>query len=149
MKKILLTLTIGFVTICAVQAQEQPSGIAFQDAGIKDFCLRDKHIDANKDGMIAQDEADAAIKLSLMNFKSFMRNIKSYDDLMYFPNLEYFHAGYTYAETIDLSYCPKLKELDLSDCRMLKVIILAKGCKPEIKYPVAYKGEQAKVIYKK
>ena len=32
---------------------------------------------------------------------------------------------------------------------MLKEIILAKGCKPDIKYPVAYKGEKAKVVYKK
>ena len=67
---------------------------------------------------------------------------------MYFPNLEYFHAGNSYAETVDLSACKKLKEVDLSDCRMLKKIILAKGCKPTIKYPVAYKGEKAKVEYK-
>ncbi len=119
----------------------------FKDEGIKDFCLRNK-VDADKDGVISKEEAAAVTRLSLMNFKSFMRNIKSYADLKYFPNLEYFHAGYTYAETIDLSCCPKLKEVDLSDCRMLKEIILAKGCKPEIKYPVAYKGEQAKVIYK-
>ena len=54
----------------------------------------------------------------------------------------------TYLETVDLSSCKKLKEVDLSDCRMLKTVVLAKGCKPEIKYPVAYKGEQPKVIYK-
>ena len=75
-------------------------------------------------------------------------DIKSYEDLQNFPNLEYFHAGMTYLETIDLSCLPKLKELDLSDCRMLKTVVLAKGCKPEIKYPVAYKGEQVKVVYK-
>jgi hypothetical protein len=84
-----------------------------------------------------------------MNFKSFIRNIKSYEDLKFFPNLEYLHAGMTYVDTLDVSCCPKLKELDLRDCRMLKTIVLAKGCKPEIKYPVAYKGEQAKVVYKK
>ena len=94
-----------------VEVKELPSGIAFED------------------DIITEDEAKAATRLSLMNFKSFMRNIKSYADLKYFPNLEYFHAGYTYAETIDLSCCPKLKEVDLSDCRMLKEIILAKGCK--------------------
>ena len=131
-----------------VELKELPSGIVFQDAGFRDFCLRDKRLNADKDNMITEEEAKAATRLSLMNFRSFMRNIKSYADLKYFPNLEYFHAGYTYAETIDLSCCPKLKEVDLSDCRMLKTIILAKGCKPEIKYPVAYKGEQAKVIYK-
>ena len=122
--------------------------VPFADEGIKEFCLRNRKIDADQNGEISIDEAKAVTKLSLMNFKSFIRNIKSYEDLKYFPNLEYFHAGYTYAETLDLSCLKKLKELDVSDCRMLKTIILAKGCKPTIKYPVAYKGEQAKVVYK-
>lgn len=122
-------------------------GLVFQDAGIKDFCLRNK-VDTNKDGEISAEEAQAVTSLSFMNFRSFIRNIKSYEDLKYFPNVERFHAGMTYLETVDVSACPKLKELDLSDCRMLKTIVLAKGCKPEIKYPVAYKGEQAKVVYK-
>lgn len=121
--------------------------VAFADAGIRDFCLRNK-VDTNNDGEVTVDEAALITRLSLMNFRSFMRTIGSYDDLKYFPNIEYFHAGMTYQETLDLSCCEKLKEVDASDCRMLKTIILAKGCKPEIKYPVAYKGEQAKVIYK-
>jgi hypothetical protein len=120
----------------------------FKDDGIKDFCLRNK-VDVDKDGVISKEEAAAVTRLSLMNFKSFMRNIKSYDDLQYFPNLEYFHAGLNYLETIDLSCCPKLTEIDLSDSRMLKTIVLAKGCKPEIKYPVAYKGEKAKIVHKR
>lgn len=120
----------------------------FKDDGIKDFCLRNK-VDADKDGVISKEEAAAVTRLSLMNFKSFMRNIKSYEDLQNFPNLEYFHAGMTYLETVDVSCCPKLTELDLSDCRMLKTIVLAKGCKPEIKYPVAYKGEKAKIVHKR
>ena len=128
--------------------KEKPDAtFKFKDDAIKDFCLRNK-VDADKDGVISKEEAAAVTRLSLMNFKSFMRNIKSYEDLQNFPNLEYFHAGLTYSETVDVSCCPKLTELDLSDCRMLKTIVLAKGCKPEIKYPVAYKGEQAKVEYK-
>jgi len=122
-------------------------GLTFQDASIKDFCLRNK-VDANKDGEISAEEAQNVTSLSFMNFKSFIRNIKSYEDLQFFPNVERLHAGMTYLETVDVSACPKLKELDLSDCRMLKTIVLAKGCKPEIKYPVAYKGEKAKVVYK-
>ncbi len=127
---------------------EKPdASFMFKDDAIKDFCLRNK-VDADKDGVISKEEAAAVTRLSLMNFKSFMRNIKSYEDLQKFPNLEYFHAGLTYSETVDVSCCPKLTELDLSDCRMLKTIVLAKGCKPEIKYPVAYKGVKAKVEYK-
>ena len=123
--------------------------IVFKDDGIRDFCIDwYKTIDANKNGQVSVEEAKAVKELSLMCFKSFIRFIKTYDDLKYFPNLEYFHAGTSYAEKIDLSGCPKLKKLDLSDCRMLKTIVLAKGCKPEIKYPVAYKGEQAKIEYK-
>lgn len=128
--------------------KEKPDAtFKFKDDAIKDFCLRNK-VDADKDGVISKEEAAAVTRLSLMNFKSFMRNIKSYEDLQNFPNLEYFHAGMTYAETVDVSCCPKLTELDLSDCRMLKTVVLAKGCKPEIKYPVAYKGVKAKVEYK-
>lgn len=127
---------------------EKPdASFIFKDDAIKDFCLRNK-VDTDKDGIISKEEAAAVTRLSLMNFKSFMRNIKSYEDLQKFPNLEYFHAGLTYSETVDVSCCPKLTELDLSDCRMLKTIVLAKGCKPEIKYPVAYKGVKAKVEYK-
>ena len=123
--------------------------VVFTDESVKEFCLRINKIDTDKDGEISIDEAKAVTRLSFMLFKSFIRNIKSYEDLQYFPNLEYFHAGLTYVETVDVSCCPKLKELDLSDCRMLKTIILAKGCKPEIKYPVAYKGEKAKLVYKR
>jgi len=123
--------------------------ITFKDEAIRDFCTNWlKTVDTNKDKIVTLEEAAAAKNLSLMNFKSFMRTIKDYDDLKYFPNLEYFHAGMSYAETIDLSACKKLKEIDLSDCRMLKTIVLAKGCQPTIKYPVAYKGEKAKVEYR-
>ena len=131
------------------QLTEPTDIIVFKDNGVRDFCIEWlKDVDADKDGQVSVEEAKAVKNLSLMCFKSFIRFIKNYDDLKYFPNLEYFHAGTSYAETVDLSACKKLKEVDLSDCRMLKKIILAKGCKPTIKYPVAYKGEQAKVEYK-
>ena len=133
----------------APQQTESTDFIVFKDDGIRDFCIDWlKTVDTNKDKQVTVEEAAAVKELSLMCFKSFIRFIKNYDDLKYFPNLEYFHAGTSYAETVDLSACKKLKEVDLSDCRMLKKIILAKGCKPTIKYPVAYKGEQAKVEYK-
>lgn len=139
-----------FMHTCVMaQKATDTFGIDFKDEGVRNFCLRNKHVDVDKDGVITAEEAAAVSKLSLMSFRSFIRNIKSYEDLQYFPNLEYFHAGFSYAETVDVSCCPKLKELDLSDCRMLKKIVLAEGCKPKIKYPVAYKGEQAKTVYKK
>ncbi len=121
----------------------------FADEGFKAFCLRNKKIDTDKDGNITKEEAEAVTKLSLMSTRSFIVNIKSYEDLKYFPNLESFDAGFNYLETIDVSCCPKLKQLDLSDSRMLKTVVLAKDCKPEIRYPVAYKGEAPKIVYSK
>lgn len=162
MKKYILTATVAVLGLATIQAQDannqscitaevtEPTDIiVFKDDGIRDFCIEWlKTVDTNKDEQVTVEEAAAVKELSLMCFKSFIRFIKNYDDLKYFPNLEYFHAGTSYAETVDLSACKKLKEVDLSDCRMLKTIVLAKGCKPQIKYPVAYKGEQAKIEYK-
>ena len=124
------------------------SNIVFADEAFKAFCLFHK-LDVNGDKEMSIDEAKAQTRLSLMNFKSLMRTVKTYEDLQYFPNLEYFHAGMSYVDTLDVSCCPKLKELDASDCRKLQVIVLAKGCKPEIKYPVAWKGENPKLVYAK
>lgn len=162
MKRFFLSTVIAVAGLMTVQAQDvndasfptveekgQLGVILFKDNGIRDFCVEWlKTVDVNKDGQVTIEEAAAVKELNLMCFKSFIRFIKDYDDLQYFPNLEYFHAGTSYAETVDVSCCPKLKELDLSDCRMLKTIVLAKGCKPTIKYPVAYKGEQAKIEYR-
>ncbi|MBO7337117.1 MAG: hypothetical protein J6W49_01265 [Paludibacteraceae bacterium] len=122
--------------------------IEFADEAFKAFCLRTKKADANKDGGISRDEAAALKKLSLMNFKSFVYTVKSFKDLKYFPNLETFHAGLNFEERIDLSSCPNLKDLDLSDSRMLREIVLAKGCEPVIKQ-YAYPSEPLKITYAK
>ena len=144
------TIKENYFTVSVKEISGPNNVIVFKDNGIRDFCIDWlKTVDTNKDKQVTCEEAAAVKELCLMCFKSFIRTIKTYDDLQYFPNLEYFHAGLSYAETVDVSSCPKLKELDLSECRMLKTIILAKGCKPEIKYPVPYKGEKAKVVYKK
>ena len=136
----------NYFTVKMMETADDP--IIFVDEGIKDFCLRNKHIDADKNGEVSWIEAHEAKELSLMNFKSFIRNIKSYEDLKYFPSLKYIHLGFTYVEDIDLSCCPNLKEIDASDCRMLRTIILDGACNPEIKFPVPYKGVPAKVVVK-
>ena len=84
-----------------------------------------------------------------MSFKSFICVINSYDDLKYFPKLAYLHAGSSRADTLDLSKNPDLKVLDVSDCRALTTIILAKGCNPEIIMPRnLYDGKEPEVIVK-
>ncbi|MBQ7663817.1 MAG: hypothetical protein IJS43_01170 [Bacteroidaceae bacterium] len=123
--------------------------ITFQDDGIKRFCVRNKHIDTNRDGEISVREAMQAEGLSLMSLKSFICIITRYDDLKHFPNLEWLHAGSTKADTLDVSGNKALKMLDLSDCRALSTVIVAKGCHPEIIMPRnLYDGKEPEVIVK-
>ena len=123
--------------------------ISFQDEGIKRLCLRDTYIDKNGDGQISINEASQITTLSFMSFKSFICVINSYDDLKYFPKLAYLHAGSSRADTLDLSKNPDLKVLDVSDCRALTTIIVAKGCNPEIIMPRnLYDGKEPEVIVK-
>lgn len=123
--------------------------ITFQDDGIKRFCVRNRHIDTNRDGQISINEASQITTLSFMSFKSFICVINSYDDLKYFPKLAYLHAGSSRADTLDLSKNPDLKVLDVSDCRALTTIIVAKGCNPEIIMPRnLYDEKEPEVIVK-
>ena len=123
--------------------------ITFQDDGIKRFCVRNKQIDTNRDGEISVREAMQVEGLSLMSFKSFICIISRYDDLKHFPNLEWLHAGSSKADTLDVSENNALKVIDLSDCRALTTIIVAKGCNPEIIMPRnLYDGKEPEVIVK-
>lgn len=122
--------------------------ITFKDLGIKSFCLR-QHIDTNNDREISLKEAEQVKSLSFMVFKSFIRFIRTYDDLCYFPNLEQLHAGTTNADTLDLRHNPKLTFIDCSNCRKAKVIILAEGCKPEIKEPEWWQEDRPVILYVK
>ena len=148
MKKIFTTLALALTVITSSAQTESDSLISFADEGLKTFCIKFNRIDTNKDQEISLGEAAASTRLSLMVYKSFMQPIKDYRDLAFFPNLQYLHAGLSYADTLDLSNNPLLEEIDASDCRKLSVIILRKGCKPEIKTGY-WKGEKPKIIYKK
>ena len=124
--------------------------ITFQDSGIKGFCVEWlKNVDTNHDGEVSKAEALQTTTLSLMSYKSFMRIIKTYDDLKWFPNLESFSAGSSNVDTLDLRHNPKLKLVRVSECRALKTIILAEGCQPEIVYEGGWLKEAPKVIYVK
>ena len=123
--------------------------ISFQDEGIKRLCLRDTYIDKNGDGQISINEASQVTTLSFMSFKSFICVINSYDDLKYFPKLAYLHAGSSRADTLDLSKNPDLKVLDVSDCRALTTIILAKGCNPNITMTRSLNKEEEPIVLHK
>lgn len=80
--------------------------------------------DADRDGKVSEQEAKAVISLSLMANRSDMFQISSYDDLRYFPNLEYLYTGYTDVDTIDLRNNPKIREVDYTGARSKNLTIL-------------------------
>ena len=124
--------------------------ITFQDRGIKDFCVEWlKNVDTNHDGEVSKAEALHVTTLSLMSYKSYIRIIRTYDDLKWFPNLESFSAGSSYVDTLDLRHNPKLKLLRVSECRALKTVMLAEGCQPEIIHEGGWLQEAPRVIYVK
>ena len=124
--------------------------ITFQDRGIKDFCVEWlKNVDANHDGEVSKAEAQRVTSLNLMSFKSFIRVIRIYDDLKWFPNLESLSVGTSYVDTLDLRNNPKLTFLRVSECRALKVVILAEGCQPEIIHEGGWLQEAPQVLYMK
>ena len=124
--------------------------ITFQDRGIKDFCVEWlKNVDTNHDGEVSKAEALRTTTLNLMPFRSFIRVIRNYDDLKWFPNLESLSAGSSYVDTLDLRHNPKLTFLRVSECRALKVVILAEGCQPEIVHEGDWLQEAPRVIYAK
>ena len=89
--------------------------------------------DANSDGKVTYAEAKKATILGL-DLGGRMNIIENYDFLKYFPNLTALSVGNTTVESIDLSMCPKLELLNLTNGLWIKEVILAKGCKPEIQY---------------
>lgn len=88
--------------------------------------------DKNKDGKLSVGEAEEVTKLVLMYpSRKDMFMISTYDDLRFFPNLEYLDAGKSFVEVIDLSHNPRLKEINLYGCQWpgLKEVRYAEGVK--------------------
>lgn len=90
--------------------------LLFKDASVKRCAL--EQWDENNDGKLTVGEAEKATRLWLMfPSRKDMFVINTYDDMRFFPNLEYLNAGKAWkVEIIDLSNNPKLKEVDLSFC---------------------------------
>lgn len=102
--------------------------LLFKDPKVKRCALA---WDGNKDGELTVGEAETVIGLWLMfPHRKDMFVISCYDDLRFFPNLEYLHAGKSWrVEVIDLSHNPKLKEVNLYYCdrKTLKEVRYAEG----------------------
>ena len=94
-----------------------------------------KSADANQDGVLSAEEANALTVLNLTVYRIHVFTVKSYEDLKRFPHLKKVWLGDSALETVDLSYNQELEFVCIqSDA--LKTLILPVGCTPQIAYPV-------------
>lgn len=106
--------------------------LTFADTNIERRALLNGDIDG--DGHISKVEADSLKSLNLTQYRTDMFEVKTYDDLASFPNLEKLCLGESKVETVDLSNNWNLKFVDIQSDNV-KTVILAVGCTPKISYP--------------
>ena len=94
-----------------------------------------KSADANQDGVLSSEEADALTTLNLTVYRIHVFTVKSYEDLKRFPHLKKVWLGDSALETVDLSYNQELEFVCIQSDE-LKTLILPVGCTPQIAYPV-------------
>ena len=132
MKRILLFALLGLFGL-ATQAQT----LTFADSNIERRALLKG--DTDGDGHISRAEADSLKSLNLTQYRTDMFEVKTYEDLALFPNLEKLWLGESKIETVDLSKNWNLKYVNIESDNV-KVIILAVGCAPKLAYPM-HSGE--------
>ncbi|MBR0240694.1 MAG: hypothetical protein IJQ52_06180 [Bacteroidales bacterium] len=130
MKRFLI-IAILALTATSLRAQDD-TALQFKDKRVQERAI--KAGDANRDGILTKAEADSIKILNMMAYRIDMFQVSSYEDFVYFPNLEKVHLGYSDLETVDLSRNPKLEEIVIGDSS-LKTLILAFGCNPKIIFP--------------
>ncbi len=150
MKRVLLSLAIAFVAVCAAQAQDQKecckkeyckkecckaekkekvTVVKIEDNNIFSQCFKD--IDTNGDGIVDCCEAKKATFLSLERGGR-SNVITNYDFLKYFPNLTALGLGNTPLEVVDLHNQTKLEKLHVGNALFLKKVIVGGEKAPEI-----------------
>lgn len=145
MKRVLLSLAIAFVAVCAAQAQEKKecckkecckaekkekvTVVKIEDDNIFSQCFKD--IDTNGDGIVDCCEAKKATFLSLERGGR-SNVITNYDFLKYFPNLTALGLGNTPLEVVDLHNQTKLEKLHVGNALFLKKVIVGGEKAPEI-----------------
>ena len=120
--------------------------IDFKDNGLKFYCLQ--AADRNHDGEVSYNEAAMTHELNCeYGGRRSLRYITSYDDLIYFVNLEKLFLGVSNIKELDLSANKKLKLVNMNALDMLESIVLSKNCSPEIVYPLSKQDTGVKIIY--
>lgn len=90
--------------------------------------------DANRDGILSDEEADALTVLNLTLYRIHVFLVKSYEDLKRFPHLKKVWLGESKLRTVDLSYNQELEYVCIQSDN-LKTLILPVGCTPQIAFP--------------
>ena len=91
--------------------------------------------DLNGDNLVSYAEAEKATALGL-DYGGRKNIISDYSFLKHFPNLTHLSIGNTPNEQIDLSNNTKLEVIDLRGGLWIKEVTLAKGCNPQIFFPI-------------
>ena len=132
---VLVFLAVVACAIFAFSAGAQT--ITFADPEVGLCALRNGDIDG--DGVMSKAEADSLKSLNLTSYRTHMFQVKTYEDLALFPNLEKLWLGESHIDTVDLSKNWNLKFVCIQSDN-LKAIVLAVGCTPKLAYPM-HSGE--------
>lgn len=134
-----LVVLAGLFTGPAASAQ-MPRPFEANPEALKDFA--DKNVgrraimsgDANQDGFLSKEEAEALTVLNLVCYRIDPFDVMTYEDLAKFPNLKEVYLGESDVTEIDLSKNPKLELIGVQS-ETLKVLTIAVGSQPKILFP--------------
>ena len=109
-------------------AQEQK----FSDPEVLRCALKSGDIDG--DGVLSKAEADSLTVLNLTVYRIHVFEVKTYEDLRFFPNLRRVWLGESSLESVDLSANYKLEFVAVQSPG-LRELVLAVGCYPQLVTP--------------
>lgn len=125
-------LSFLLLVIACMCVSANAQNLTFADPHVESRALLNADLDG--DGHISKVEADSLKSLNLTQYRTDMFEVKTYEDLALFPNLEKLWLGESRLETVDLSNNWNLKFVDIQSDNV-KTVILAVGCTPKLSYP--------------
>ena len=121
--------------------------IQFKDEGLKFYCLH--AADRNRDGEISYNEAAMSKQINCeYGGRRFLRYITTYEDLVFFVNLEKLFLGVSNVKELNLTANKKLVLINMNALDELDTLILAEGCNPEIIYPLSKQDGGLTIFHK-
>ena len=142
MKQIILLLAIAVAPLASWAQGYNPFNQATKNDSVFIVITSDnvfsrcfEKCDLNGDNLVSYAEAEKATALGL-DYGGRKNIISDYSFLKHFPNLTHLSIGNTPNESIDLSGNPKLEVIDLRGGLWIKEVTIAKGCNPQIFFPI-------------